>query len=650
MIQFMRAIKFNLTKPAFFLSLLLLALLQSFNARAQNIFSQKANQKVWEAKDRNDVVFTKTVLKKGKPSEKILALKGLYSWYDSVFRKPLVKLSGKGKPEIRIAAIGAMGQSKDSFFIPYLQKIIKKSKRDDVTEAALISLGKCITAAQKLNLNNPKLSHKTGYAECYYRALLKGVNDASFTDKMLDLLDQKGKNKFYAAWFLARTSFVLNSQNYTKVSQILKEAHISGLSRDVNIPLLISLGKAKVTAEESAKVLTIFQPFLLESNNRYTIARQLEAVSAMRALTIAKLPAKDSLLGFINDKSFLINPSLQYSFSEWLAKDCNSIFKIPFINYSPALVNIKKTSTCNSKHLNLVSTGTFYDKIWKLQTMESDYSLYPQIKNMLLQAEEAAVKTAATESLIKNRLNPSFPENLVEDFMRTLTILIKDGDEGVLSVIANAFIDKTIKPEAGYDAKVFTQLFKEAKTKLSLPGEMEALIDIEKVLALFNDSKFTKPLAEWNHPIDWSYISKIPSSQRIKVTTTKGDFIIKLNVNDAPASVGSILKLVDKGFYDGKFFHRLVPNFVIQGGCPRGDGYGSADYTIRSEFSTLKYTPGAVGLASSGQDTEGCQWFVSHCPTPHLDGRYTIIGYVIEGMDVVHQLGVGDRMLKVERF
>ena len=113
-------------------------------------------------------------------------------------------------------------------------------------------------------------------------------------------------------------------------------------------------------------------------------------------------------------------------------------------------------------------------------------------------------------------------------------------------------------------------------------------------------------------------------------------------VEESPGSVAAILKLVQDGYYDGKTFHRVVPNFVAQGGCPRGDGWGSLDYTIRSEFTARGYETGTVGLASSGKDTESCQWFITHSPTPHLDGRYSIIAEVIDGMDVVHQLEVGD--------
>jgi cyclophilin family peptidyl-prolyl cis-trans isomerase len=92
----------------------------------------------------------------------------------------------------------------------------------------------------------------------------------------------------------------------------------------------------------------------------------------------------------------------------------------------------------------------------------------------------------------------------------------------------------------------------------------------------------------------------------------------------------------------------VVPNFVIQGGCNRGDGWGSEDYSIRSEFSMRRYTEGSVGMASAGKDTEGTQWFITHSPTPHLDGRYTIFAVVEEGMDVVHKIEVGDLIEKVE--
>ncbi|MFY0672804.1 MAG: peptidylprolyl isomerase [Bacteroidia bacterium] len=132
------------------------------------------------------------------------------------------------------------------------------------------------------------------------------------------------------------------------------------------------------------------------------------------------------------------------------------------------------------------------------------------------------------------------------------------------------------------------------------------------------------------------------------MTTEKGEIIIKLDVENAPSTVAYISKLAKEGFYDGLIWHRVVSNFVVQGGDPFGNGTGSAQGTLRSEHSLNEYREGAVGIASAGKDTESCQFFITHNYTPHLNGRYTIIGYVVEGMDVVHKTQVNDEILKVE--
>ena len=123
---------------------------------------------------------------------------------------------------------------------------------------------------------------------------------------------------------------------------------------------------------------------------------------------------------------------------------------------------------------------------------------------------------------------------------------------------------------------------------------------------------------------------------------------MELLVNNAPISVANFINLARIGFFNGKIFHRVVPNFVAQTGCPRGDGYGSLDFTISSELTPMHYfTEGVVGMASAGNHTECSQWFITHSPTLHLDPNYTIFARVTEGMNVVHQLGVGDVMESV---
>jgi cyclophilin family peptidyl-prolyl cis-trans isomerase len=143
--------------------------------------------------------------------------------------------------------------------------------------------------------------------------------------------------------------------------------------------------------------------------------------------------------------------------------------------------------------------------------------------------------------------------------------------------------------------------------------------------------------------MNWKLIATLQRDQRVRVSTTRGEIVLRLLVDEAPGSVANFVSLINAKYFDGRYYHRVVPNFVIQTGCNRGDGFGSEDYSIRSEFSPRRYKAGAVGMASAGKDTEGTQWFITHSPTPHLDGRYTIFAEVVQGMEIVDQIEVGDQ-------
>jgi cyclophilin family peptidyl-prolyl cis-trans isomerase/HEAT repeat protein len=137
---------------------------------------------------------------------------------------------------------------------------------------------------------------------------------------------------------------------------------------------------------------------------------------------------------------------------------------------------------------------------------------------------------------------------------------------------------------------------------------------------------------------------------RVRLHTTRGVVEIHLNVVEAPLASQAFLDLCRQGFYDGLTFHRVVPDFVAQGGDPRGDGSGGPGYTLRDEVGQRPYGRGAVGLALAlaGKDTGGSQFFITLSPQPHLDGGYTLLGWVAEGMEVADQLRPGDAIERVE--
>lgn len=210
----------------------------------------------------------------------------------------------------------------------------------------------------------------------------------------------------------------------------------------------------------------------------------------------------------------------------------------------------------------------------------------------------------------------------LEPMVELLKALESVGDSTSLSVVRTAMTspDKTVRSAA-------------ARTYAAITGEEPGVEDLPQAYAPF----FTDA--------DSSLLSAYSAA---RVVTTRGTVTIRFEKQAAPLTVISFVKLAQRGFYDGLPFHRVVSNFVIQGGDPLGNGSGGPEYTIRTEVHpSARYGTGTVGMASAGRDTEGSQWFITHCPVPHLDHRYTVFG-TTKDMAVVNALHPGDVVRRVE--
>ena len=137
---------------------------------------------------------------------------------------------------------------------------------------------------------------------------------------------------------------------------------------------------------------------------------------------------------------------------------------------------------------------------------------------------------------------------------------------------------------------------------------------------------------------------------RILFTTSKGEIELELFENEAPNAVANFVELVSKKYYDGLKFHRVIPGFMAQGGCPRGDGTGDPGYRFKDELpeTARRHFRGTLSMANSGPDTNGSQFFLTHLPTEWLNGKHTVFGRVIRGQDVLDRLRVGDTITKAE--
>jgi len=152
---------------------------------------------------------------------------------------------------------------------------------------------------------------------------------------------------------------------------------------------------------------------------------------------------------------------------------------------------------------------------------------------------------------------------------------------------------------------------------------------------------------QWSQPPEMTVDPK--TAYRAILETGKGRIEVELYPEHAPKTVNNFVFLAREGFYDGVSFHRVIPDFVIQGGDPTGTGMGGPGYQFEDETkgNPLRHETGSLSMANAGPNTNGSQFFIAHSPQPHLDGRHTVFGKVVVGQDVVNAIQQGDRMERV---
>lgn len=268
----------------------------------------------------------------------------------------------------------------------------------------------------------------------------------------------------------------------------------------------------------------------------------------------------------------------------------------------------------------------------------------------------SAVKVAATQALVEIMMRPDFWGHFGEGGKGVRRALygftrevVAGGDPGMIGALEPAYSTKN--PLNFRDLRDSTRLedFRAAFSKLKMPRDYEAIAAMEKIIAYLEGRPVpAMPKIPYNHPIDWQRLQLVTQQTEVSIQTAKGTIVLELWPQWAPGSVANFIELAGTGYYNGKPFHRVVPDHVIQAGCPRGDGTGSLDYSLRTEIGMVWYDKaGYLGMASSGPDTEGTQFFITHSARAHLDGNYTIFGRVKSGMEVVDALLPGDEMQKV---
>lgn len=372
-----------------------------------------------------------------------------------------------------------------------------------------------------------------------------------------------------------------------------------------------------------SKVFNKLIAIIENANRKYSFRQQGEAAVTFANLSIDKKDAIKFIKPLLKSENIRLKAKAITALSETYSKDALNILLT--MKTEDPLIQTNVIEGISNLCSKVKISGNQKQKIKGL------------FESVLKQKDMAVVTTLAgilKDSIFKNIISP---KNLISTYNEMKT---PDDIEPMTEIL------KTLGEYPGDEVSDFLKKCLDLDDRIL---SSEAANSLKKITGKSFDDKISSNSKAQYTDYDWKYLSSLSDKRIMTINTKKGIIKIKMNPDDAPFTVMSFCRLIEKKFFDGLIFHRVVPNFVIQGGDPRGDGWGGPGYSIRTEVSFTRYKRGMVGVASAGKDTEGCQFFITHSPQPHLDGRYTIFGEVIEGMDVADKIQEGEKIISIIR-
>ncbi len=288
-----------------------------------------------------------------------------------------------------------------------------------------------------------------------------------------------------------------------------------------------------------------------------------------------------------------------------------------------------------------------FEKIAALQALAQYPWNFRYIPREGFQAEHGIVRAAAVRALqtiADNSVNIPGMEtrNTTNELAYIFRQAIESGDPSLMEAAAEALTSTRRSYAASFDTLAFLQ---EAINKIDTNENLFTARALRQAYQHLSGEE-PPPTVDRHLPIEWTALGEKNLEPMALIRTTKGVIRVRMFPRYAPATVAHFINLAREGYYQNKFFYRVVPNFVIQGA--ESLDYDPVSYTIRSELPPLHYDEaGLIGMASMGNHTESTQFFITHSPAPHLDGNYTIFGKVESGLDVVHQIEIGDMIHEI---
>ncbi len=648
-------------------------------------YADAVRRRIATAQDERRTAALLPYLTDKNPAYRTAAAEALASVQDRGAVPALLPLLRDATPAVRRAAAYALGQAGDSTAVPALtQRLAQPEASAPARRAMYEALGRCVTkhsVAQlwQLKAASADSAAAPGRAWGLYRAALRGLASAEAVSQATKLLSQN--SRVLAARQGASAALTRMRGQDSTLARVALPVLLKALSSDPDYFVRANCATALGRVARPGVGELLVQSIVADADHRVRIAAMRALPTKRIALHVPIPPQPHKVKAKVNPDSAIFvteldvlllreikQPLAQEALvaAEWFLKaELDSYYAerllrefraTPHFRARAALLQAalrhapaaQRPAVADTIRRRYQRTANQYEKAALLTALGEDPAQFDFLaKEAALTTGPPVVPGTALAALVAMRGSKNFPATRQADFTAALRRALAGGDVAQLSTAAEALADPKLVPAPQPEDLA---ALRQARDRLTLPREIEPWIALQQTLDKLEKTPTPTPVPRGTasqHPIDWAVVQSVPMGQRVRLTTTQGVIELELKLAEAPGAVASFVSLVRQHFYDGLYFHRVVPNFVAQGGDPRGDGSGSTPYTLRSELAPLNYGAGAVGLASAGKDTESCQFFFTHQPTPHLDGRYPIFAQVTSGLDVVQRLDVGDRITAV---
>lgn len=627
-------------------------------------FRDPEARRIFDFQDKGQVDSLYTYFYHENPTFRYLAARAFGSLQNEDALSNLGVLLHDDVDDVRAAAAFAIGQigvkRANKTLIDAFEVLDTAGVYAKANSAILEAVGKCggeedltnIAGVSTYEVGDTLLLE--GQAWAIYRMANRGITSASGTDKMLSFIRNKEipqRTRLIASNYLYRAK---NIQIDSIAAIELAASFNNEKNSDIKMALAIGLGKAKTPEAKNALLSS------LATTKDHRV--QCNIIRALGNFPYVDVEA--SVQGLLSSPNIHVSTQAATFFVDhgqpqdaglyWRLAKSNLPWQVQLKLYQAAnrylpTYFVEQRNQINEElRYRFLKATTPYQKVAALRALGEFSWNYRYIYREALKDSSSLVKITGIEVVDyisrKDDFDKVFVSNknyITREIAKMYMQGIQNGDPGLVYTAASAIQN----PKRGFKAVYgdSTRFLQEALDKLSLPREIEAYNELQKAMDYLKGTKGKPMKPVYNHPIDWVYLDIAGVAPKAVIKTTKGNITLQLFPNEAPGTVSNFIQLAKSNFFDHKNFHRVVPNFVIQGGCTRGDGFGALDYTIRSELTMTKYDrAGRVGMASAGNNTESTQFFITLAPTPHLDGKYTIFAQVVSGMDVVNKIEVGD--------